>query len=128
MDTTQFWTQVVLPLVAGQNYVEHQRKGLYMRQFIYVYRDASVVRQESQVFPIATLELDGNPLDIVDDFLWQNQISERYGGSWEYHDSDQRCLDPRERAEWLTVALPLSSTMAALIRRHSRREHSCFSH
>jgi hypothetical protein len=79
MDTTQFWTQVVLPLVAGQNYIEHQRKGLYMRQFIYVYRDNSVVRQESQVFPIATVELDGNPLDIVDDFLWINQISERYG-------------------------------------------------
>lgn len=78
-DTTQYWTVVNKALVAGTNYIDHTRLGNLGRMFVYIFRDASGVRQESQVFPQPVFEVDGAPLDSFDDFLWQNQIFERWG-------------------------------------------------
>jgi hypothetical protein len=78
-DTTQYWTVVNKVLTAGANNIDHTRLGNLGRMFIYIFKDATGARQESQVFPQPVFEVDGAPLDSFDDYLWQNQIYERYG-------------------------------------------------
>jgi len=82
MNTTQFWSKQVFPIVSGQNQIRLTRVGNYLRNLLFVYRDATGARVSfsSNNFPSpATLFYDTRPIDSMHSIVWRNTLAERYG-------------------------------------------------
>lgn len=80
-NTTQYWSQTVATLSAGQQSIRHPRVGNYIRNLIYVYRNAAGARQpvDASWPDPATLSYDTRPLDILQAQIWRQYMAERYG-------------------------------------------------
>lgn len=79
MNTTQFWTQTAFPVAAaGQLTFQLRRVGNLIRNVLFVWRTGAGARSE-QFPPQFTFALDAQQIDIVDNTLLLEQISERYG-------------------------------------------------
>lgn len=79
MNTTQFWTQTAFPIgAAGQFTLQMRRVGNLIRNLGFVWRTGAGARSE-QFPPQWTVALDAQQIDIVDNTLLLEQISERYG-------------------------------------------------
>ncbi len=85
MNTTQFWTTQVYPVLAGQNTIRLTRVGNYIRNLIFVLRRTAGTRANGQSdwADPTTIYLDTRPLDIIEKNNWLHQMYERsgYGGS-----------------------------------------------
>lgn len=79
VNTTQFWSKQVYPLVDGVNVVRLTRVGYYIRNLLFVVRDSSGVRDGSILPDLTTINLDSAPLDQIDSSVWAHSMSERYG-------------------------------------------------
>lgn len=80
MNTTQFWSEQIYPVNAGQQTIRLTRMGNYVRNFVYVYRRTGGTRANGDAdWPDpTTLYWDTRPLDTVEKNQWKNQIMERY--------------------------------------------------
>ena len=84
MNTTQYWSVQQYPLSAGTINVRLTRMGNYIRNLIFMYRDASGVRvsQIAANWPNpATLYWDTRPQDVLEINNWMQQVYERYSYS-----------------------------------------------
>lgn len=85
MNTTQFWSEQIFNVNAGQQTIRLTRVGNYIRNLIMVYRRTAGTRANGQAdWPTqTTLYLDTRPLDIIDKTNWVHQMYERsgYGGA-----------------------------------------------
>lgn len=82
MNTTQYWTPQIFPVSVGNNTIRLTRVGNYIRNLLFVYRDASNARilNSTTNWPdITQLFLDTRPFDTVQKNQWLNQQFERYG-------------------------------------------------
>jgi hypothetical protein len=81
LNTTQYWSRQDFVLNAGTSNIRLTRMGNYLRNLIFIYRDASSVRstQDANWPDPATLYYDTRPLDTVPRALWLDQIQNRYG-------------------------------------------------
>lgn len=81
MNTTQFWTEVPHPVVAGTEKVRLTRMGNYIRMFIFVLRRTAGTRANGHAdWPEQTiLWFDKRPRDIIDKGVWEHTQYERYG-------------------------------------------------
>lgn len=79
VNTTQFWSKQTYAVVNGANVLTLTRVGFYLRNLIFVTRDASGVRVNSLLPSLTQLSLDSQPLDFIDSSVWQASMSERYG-------------------------------------------------
>ncbi len=82
MNTTQFHTKQIYPVVAGQNTIRLTRVGNYIRNLIFVYRDATNARvlNSTNNWPApTTLYYDTRPIDYIQDVIWRKTMKERYG-------------------------------------------------
>jgi len=85
VNTTQFWSEQIFNVNAGQQTIRLTRVGNYIRNLIFVYRRTAGTRANGQSDwpdPLS-LFLDTRPLDIVDKTNWLQQMYERtgYGGA-----------------------------------------------
>lgn len=81
MNTTQFHTKQIYPVVAGQNTIRLTRVGNYIRTLYFIYRDASNVRvlNSTNNWPgITTLYYDTRPVDYIQDVVWRKTMKERF--------------------------------------------------
>jgi hypothetical protein len=85
MNTTSFWSPQIFNVSAGQQTIRLTRVGNYIRNLIFIYRNAAGSRTAGDTeFPNqTTLYLDTRPLDIIERNNWKNQMYERtgFGGS-----------------------------------------------
>lgn len=82
VNTTQYWSSQSYNVNAGQQTIRLTRVGNYIRNMIFVWRDASGNRNQTTQanFPTqSTLYLDTRPLDIVAKELWLAQMVDRSG-------------------------------------------------
>jgi len=81
MNTTQFWSEQIFNVNAGQQTIRFTRVGNYIRNLIMIYRRTAGTRANGQAdFPTQTsLFLDTRPLDIIDKTNWVHQMFERTG-------------------------------------------------
>lgn len=82
MNTTQFYTKQIYPVVAGQNTIRLTRVGNYIRNLMFVYRDTTNARvlNSTNNWPApATLYYDTRPIDYIQDVIWRKTMKERYG-------------------------------------------------
>lgn len=81
MNTTQFWSEQIYNVSAGQQTIRLTRVGNYLRNLIMVYRRAGTSRANghTDMADPTTLYLDTRPLDIVERNNWLNQMFERTG-------------------------------------------------
>ena len=81
MNTTQFWSEQVFAITAGQQTLRQSRVGNYFRNLIYILRDADGARIGTEAgFPNpATLFWDTRPFFQADAQLWQRYMFERTG-------------------------------------------------
>lgn len=82
LNTTQFVTKQVYPVVVGQNTIRFTRVGNYVRMLYLIYRDASnvrVVNTTNNWPPLAQIFYDTRPVDTVIDTVWRKTMFERYG-------------------------------------------------
>lgn len=82
MNTTQFYSKQIYPIVAGQNAIRFTRVGNYIRNLILLYRDATgarVLNSAANWPDPAQLFYDTRPIDTVTARLWRKTMYERYG-------------------------------------------------
>ncbi|UGC97980.1 major capsid protein [Rhodococcus phage P19] len=82
MNTTQYWTKQIYPVSVGQNTIRLTRVGNYLREVIFIYRDATNARVSyaSNNWPSpAVLYYDTRPTDNVLDVVWRGTMQERTG-------------------------------------------------
>lgn len=82
MNTTQFHTKQVYPIVAGQNTVRLTRVGNYIRNLYFIYRDtgnARITNASGNFPPLTQLFYDTRPVDTVQSNIWRKTLFERYG-------------------------------------------------
>jgi hypothetical protein len=80
MNTTQFWSRQVYNVSTGAQTVRLTRVGNYIRNLIFILRDNGSRANGEADWPDETsLFLDSRPIDVVDDDLWLQQMSERTG-------------------------------------------------
>lgn len=82
MNTTQFHTKQIYPVVAGQNTIRLTRVGNYIRNLMFIYRDttnARVLNTTNNWAAPATLYYDTRPIDYIQDVIWRKTMKERYG-------------------------------------------------
>lgn len=82
MNTTQFFTKQVYPVVAGQNTIRLTRVGNMIRALYFIYRDVSNVRIANSSNNWATpaiLYYDTRPVDYIPDVIWRKTMKERFG-------------------------------------------------
>lgn len=81
VNTTQFWTEQIYNVNAGQQNIRLTRVGNYIRNLIFVYRRTAGSRLNGQAdFPaLSSLYLDTRALDIIEKNNWINQMFERTG-------------------------------------------------
>lgn len=83
LNTTQYWSRQDFGLNSGQSNIRLTRMGNYLRNLIFVYRNAAGSRisttQDANFPDPATIYYDTRPLDTVSRAQWLDQISNRYG-------------------------------------------------
>lgn len=81
MNTTQFWSEQIYNVNAGQQTIRLTRTGNYIRNLIAIYRRTAGTRANGQTdFPAQmSLFLDTRPLDIIEKNNWVHQMYERTG-------------------------------------------------
>jgi hypothetical protein len=79
MNTTQFWTPQVYPVVTGLNTIRLTRVGNYMRNMVFIYRAATRVLGETNWPDVITLFLDARPLAYLQKTIWRSYQYERGG-------------------------------------------------
>lgn len=81
LNTTQYWSRQDFVLNAGQSNIRLTRMGNYLRNLIFVFRDASGIRANNDAnFPDpATIYYDTRPLDTVSRAVWLDRLQQRYG-------------------------------------------------
>lgn len=82
LNTTQYWSRQDFPINAGTANIRLTRMGNYLRNLIFVYRDASGLRSATADgnFPDpATIYYDTRPLDNISRAMWLDRILNRYG-------------------------------------------------
>lgn len=81
MNTTQFWSEQIYNVNAGQQTLRLTRTGNYIRNLIAIFRRTGGTRANGQTdFPTQmTLYLDTRPLDIIEKNNWVHQMYERTG-------------------------------------------------
>lgn len=85
MNTTQFYSKQVYPIVLGQNTIRFTRVGNYVRNLILLYRDGTGARvlNSTAFWPDpTTLFYDTRPIDTITARLWRKTMYERYGYGW----------------------------------------------
>ncbi len=78
-NTTQYWSRQDYQVPAGQFTMTLRRTGNWIRNLIFVCRDATGARTETLLPVTTTFALDSQTFDIVDNGVWRQQISERAG-------------------------------------------------
>lgn len=80
-NTTQYWSQTRATISAGNQSIRHPRVGNYIRELIYVYRNAAGARQpvDGNWPDPATLNYDTRPLNILQLQVWRQYMAERFG-------------------------------------------------
>lgn len=79
MNTTQYWSPQVYPITVGQNMIRLTRVGNYIRNLVFIYRDAAGNRLPQTSFPDVTqLYYDTRPFDTIQADQWRSQVYERY--------------------------------------------------
>src|SRR3954470_14544412 len=91
MNTTQFWSEQVYNISAGQQTIRLTRVGNYIRNLLFIYRAAGApgLRSTNHTFmpdPL-TLLLDTRPLDIIERNNWIHQMYEQTGYGSGYADA-----------------------------------------
>ncbi|ARK07697.1 coat protein [Rhodococcus phage Toil] len=84
MNTTQYWSKQVYPVVAGQNTIRLTRVGNYIRGLNFIYRDGTGARvtNASNNWPDpAVLYYDTRPIDNILSAVWRSTMVERAGYS-----------------------------------------------
>lgn len=82
MNTTQYWSSQVFPIVAGQNMIRLTRVGNYIRNLVFIHRDNAGARilNSTNAWPDqAQLFYDTRPIDTIQQDIWRGQVWERYG-------------------------------------------------
>lgn len=81
VNTTQFWSEQIFNVSAGQQTIRLTRVGNYLRNLVFVYRRTASTRANGDAdWPDpTTLYLDTRPLDIIERNNWKNQMYERTG-------------------------------------------------
>jgi hypothetical protein len=82
MNTTQFWTAQTFNIAAtGNQNIRLTRVGNYLRNLVFVYRNAAGSRSTADAsFPDpCTLLLDARPVDTIERNNWRHQMFERSG-------------------------------------------------
>lgn len=82
MNTTQFWTPQVYPVVTGLNTIRLTRVGNYLRELIFIFRGATRVLGETNWPDTLTLFLDARPLAYLQKAVWRSWMYERTGYSF----------------------------------------------
>ncbi|MGW1743868.1 hypothetical protein ACWCPQ_34305 [Nocardia sp. NPDC001965] len=87
LNTTQYWSKQIYPVVAGTNMIRLTRVGNYLRNLGFVYRDATGARvsfaSNSFAAP-AQIFFDTRPIDTIEQIIWRSTMAERYGYSGTY--------------------------------------------
>ena len=78
LNTTQFWSSQIFNVNTGNQTVRLTRVGNYVRNLVFVYRNASGARVDD-LPALTTLYLDTRPLDIFSKDLIKDQMVERSG-------------------------------------------------
>lgn len=81
MNTTQYWSPQIFPVNVNANTIRLTRVGNYIRNLIFVYRDAAGARVLNTTLnwpDLVQLYLDTRPVDTIQREQWQNQVYERY--------------------------------------------------
>jgi hypothetical protein len=82
LNTTQYWSRQDFPINAGQSNIRLTRMGNYLRNIVFVLRDATTAARLAQDanFPDpATIYYDTRPLDTVSRAVWLDRLENRYG-------------------------------------------------
>jgi hypothetical protein len=91
MNTTQFWSEQIYNISAGQQTVRLTRVGNYIRNLLFIYRAAGAPGSRSSNHALMpdplTLLLDTRPLDIIERNNWIHQMYEQTGYGSGYADA-----------------------------------------
>lgn len=83
LNTTQYWSRQDFVLNAGTSNIRLTRMGNYLRNLIFVYRNAAGSRssttQDLNMPDPATVYYDTRPLDTVSRAMWLDRLEQRYG-------------------------------------------------
>lgn len=104
MNTTQFWSRQVYPVLAGSNTIRFTRVGNYLRNLILIYRtttDGTRLDAEADWADPLTLYLDTRPLDIIEFNNWKHQMYERTGYGGQYGTASAQVAPQNDRARAL---------------------------
>lgn len=82
MNTTQFWTPQVYPIVSGVNTIRLTRVGNYIRNLMFIFRVTTRAAGETNWPDVITLFLDARPLAYLQKGLWRSYQYERGGYSY----------------------------------------------
>lgn len=87
MNTTQYWSKQIYPIVGGQNQIRLTRVGNYVRNLGFIYRDATgarVTMASNNFASPGVLYYDTRPVDTIEAIVWRSTMAERYGYSGTY--------------------------------------------
>lgn len=90
MNTTQFWSEQIYNVNAGQQTIRLTRVGNYIRNLIFIYRATSNgtrATADTNVPDPLTLLLDTRPIDIIERNNWLHQMFEETGYGAGYADA-----------------------------------------
>jgi hypothetical protein len=76
--TTSFWSKQVFNVTAGQQTIRMQRVGNLLRNVIFIYRDATQVRNRTNFPPSFQIMWDTRLLKDYNPTIWRQQMSQRY--------------------------------------------------
>lgn len=76
--TTSFWSKTVVNVNAGQQTIRLPRVGNYMRNLVFIFRDAAGVRNKASFPASFDLYWDTRLLKSYAQSVWRGQMSQRY--------------------------------------------------
>ena len=77
--TTSYWSKTVFNIAAGQQTLRLPRVGNYLRNLVFIYRDATQVRNKGNFPAQFDLYWDTRLLKSYGQSVWRGQMSQRYG-------------------------------------------------
>lgn len=104
MNTTQFWSRQVYPVLAGANTIRFTRVGNYIRNLVMIYRtttDGTRNDAEADWADPLQLFLDTRPLDTIEFNNWRHQMYERTGFGGQYGTASAQVAPQQDRARSL---------------------------
>lgn len=80
VNTTQFWSEQIFNVSAGQQTIKLTRLGNYLRNLIFIFRSSAARSTGDTNWPDpVTLALDTRNIDVLAKGIWQSVEYERYG-------------------------------------------------